>query len=192
MPTFTMVDLETMGNGTDAAICSIGAVKFDPDVDSSTDTEFYAHVNLQSAQDFGGKIEAATVLWWMAQSAQATAAITRQDDAVHIHDALLRFATFYQGSDGIWAAPSTFDIPILQSAFKRMGITDAPWNFRQVRTAQVRAAQIHCWSTVRKLLKIPKAPNADEHHALADARAQVVAFRQGWHMLKKANHLLSP
>lgn len=180
MPIFTMVDLETMGNGTDAAICSIGAVKFDPDNTSRPDAEFYAHVNLQSSQDDGGKIEAATVLWWMAQSAQATAAITRQDDAVHIHDALLRFATFYQGSDGIWAAPSTFDIPILQSAFKRMS-TDAPWDFRQV----------HCWSTVRRLLNIPKVPNAEKHHALADARAQVVAFRQGWHMLK-ASHLLSP
>lgn len=180
MPTFTMVDLETMGNGTDAAICSIGAVKFDPAAHPSTDAEFYAHVNLQSAQGDGGKIDAETVLWWMAQSAQATAAITRQDDAVHIHDALLRFETFYQGSDGIWAAPSTFDIPILQSAFKRMGLTDAPWNFRQ----------IHCWSTVRRLLKIPKAPNAEEHHALADARAQVIAFRQGWHALKKASHLL--
>lgn len=181
MPTFTMVDLEMMGNGTDAAICSIGAVKFDPDTDSSTDAEFYAHVNLQSAQDNGGRIDAATVLWWMAQSAQATAAITRQDDAVHIHDALIRFAAFYQGSDGIWAAPAVFDVPILERAFKRMG-THAPWNFRQV----------HCWSTVRRLLNIPKAPNAEKHHALADARAQVVAFRQGWHMLKKAIPPLSP
>lgn len=72
MPTFTMVDLETMGNCTDAAICSIGAVKFDPDTDSSTDTEFYAHINLQSAQDDGGRIDAVTVLWWMAFKRMST------------------------------------------------------------------------------------------------------------------------
>ena len=188
MPTFTMVDLETMGNGTDAAICSIGAVKFDPDTDSSTDAEFYAHVDLQSSQDNGGKIDAETVLWWMAQSAQATAAITRRDDVDHIGAALMDFIKFYGDSDGIWAAPATFDIPILESAMRRMQadcrrvVFRVPWNFRQ----------IHCWSTVRRLLKIPKAPNAEEHHALADARAQVVAFRQGWHRLKKASHLLSP
>lgn len=185
---YTMVDLETMGNGTDAAICSIGAVKFDPDTHPSTDTEFYAHINLQSAQDSGGKIDAETVLWWMAQSAQAMAAITRQDDVDHIGAALTDFIKFYGDSDGIWAAPATFDIPILESAMRRMQadrysvVFRVPWTFRQV----------HCWSTVRKLLKIPKAPNTEGHHALADARAQVVAFRQGWHMLKKANHLLSP
>ena len=85
---YTMVDLETMGNGPDAAICSIGAIRFNPDAHPSTDAEFYTHVDLQSAQGDGGQIDAATVLWWMAQSAHATAAITRQDDAVHIHDAL--------------------------------------------------------------------------------------------------------
>ena len=187
MPTFTMVDLETMGNGTDAAICSIGAVKFDPDTDSSTDTEFYSHINLQSAQDFGGKIDAATVLWWMAQSERARAALTEKS-ADHIGAALLDFIKFYEGSDGVWAAPATFDIPILESAMRRMQadrhsvVCRVPWNFRQV----------HCWSTVRRLLNIPKAPNAEKHHALADARAQVVAFRQGWHMMLKASHLLSP
>ena len=171
---YTMVDLETMGNGTDAAICSIGAIKFDPDADSSTDAEFYSHVNLQSSQDNGGRIDAETVLWWLNQSAQATEAITRQDDIVDIRDALWGFREFYLGSDGIWAAPATFDIPILESAYRRCN-SPVPWNFRQV----------NCWSTVRKLLKIPKTPNINAHHALADARAQVAAFRQGWSKIKE-------
>jgi exodeoxyribonuclease VIII len=115
-----MVDLETMGNGPDAAICSIGAVKFDPDSSPNDDKEFYAHVNLQSAQDNGGSIDAATVMWWLAQSAQVTAAIIRQDDADHIGLALLNFIEFYGNSDGVWAAPATFDIPILESAMRRM------------------------------------------------------------------------
>jgi hypothetical protein len=135
----------------------------------------------------GGSIDAATVMWWLAQSAQVTAAIIRQDDADHIGLALLNFIEFYGNSDGVWAAPATFDIPILESAMRRMqpdrrsAVCRIPWTHRE----------IHCWSTVRKLLKIPKAPNPEAHHALADARAQVVAFRQGWHMLK-ASHLLCP
>lgn len=181
MPLFTMVDLETMGNGPDAAICSIGAVKFDPDGSPDDDKEFYAHVNLQSAQDNGGSIDAATVMWWMAQSEPARSAIVKPHYAVHINVALFDFDVFYAGSQGVWAAPSVFDIPILESAFKR-NYVNVPW----------KIGEIHCWSTVRRMLKIPKAPNPDAHHALADARAQVVAFRQGWHMLKKASHLLSP
>ena len=183
MPLFVMVDLETMGNGPDAAICSIGAVKFDPDGSPDDDKEFYAHVDLQSSQQCGGSIDAATVMWWLGQSAQATTAITRQDDAVPIGLALLNFGLFYGVSDGVWAAPAVFDIPILESAMRRMQpdrhSSTVPWTIRQ----------IHCWSTVRRLLKIPKAPNTEAHHALADARAQVVAFRQGWHKLKKANLL---
>ena len=180
MPLFTMVDLETM-----AAICSIGAVKFVPDGSPDDDKEFYAHVNLQSAQDNGGSIDAATVMWWLGQSAQATAAITRQDDADHIGAALLNFIDFYGNSDGVWAAPATFDIPILESAMRRTqadrhsAVFRVPWTHRE----------IHCWSTVRRLLKIPKAPNPEAHHALADAQAQVVTFRQGWHVLKKADLL---
>lgn len=160
MPIYTMVDLETMGSGPDAAICSIGAIKFDPDGSPDDDKEFYRHVDLR--------------MWWMAQSGPARSAIIKPHDASHINGALFDFDVFYAGSQGVWAAPSVFDIPILENAFKRNEY-DIPW----------KVGEIHCWSTVRKLLKISKAPNPNAHHALADARAQVVEFRQGWHMLKK-------
>lgn len=185
MPLFTMVDLETMGNGPDAAICSISAVKFDPDGSPNDDKVFYRHVSLASSQQC--RIDAATVMWWLKQQEHARQALLNPADEDDIHSALFSFDYFYRGlfgdalaSQGVWAAPSVFDIPILESAFKRSGV-NVPWT----------VGEIHCWSTVRKLLKIPKSPNPEAHHALADARAQVVAFRQGWHMLK-ASHLLCP
>jgi len=62
-----MLDLETMGNGNNAAIIAIGAVKFDQDI---TD-RFYKTIDLDSSVDVGLEIDPSTVLWWMKQGDDA-------------------------------------------------------------------------------------------------------------------------
>ena len=61
-----MVDLETMGTGSYAAIVSIGAVKFYPDepFDPATAESFYAVISLASAMKAGLRVDADTVMWW--------------------------------------------------------------------------------------------------------------------------------
>ena len=62
-----MLDLETMGTGTQAAIVAIGAVEFDLEK-GILGEEFYRTVDLSSSISCGGIIDADTVLWWMQQS----------------------------------------------------------------------------------------------------------------------------
>lgn len=69
-----MVDMETMGNGPDAPIVSIGAVFFDPST-GNTGAEFYQVVSLESSMSFGMKPDASTIQWWLKQSSEARSAI---------------------------------------------------------------------------------------------------------------------
>lgn len=169
---YLMLDLETMGLGPNAAICAIGAVKFELAIQKSEDgspslyylehEDFYVHVSLESSVRSGGVIDPGTVLWWMQESAQARAAIANPQDVMHINIALQQLSKFAHNCTGIWAAPAHFDIPIIESAYRRSGIL-VPWRMRQV----------HCLSTLQHLFGIERAENKLPHHALEDARSQV-------------------
>lgn len=56
-----MLDLETMGSGSKAAIVSIGAVLFDP-MTGETGAEFYQVVSLNSSAHYG-ELDPGTVIW---------------------------------------------------------------------------------------------------------------------------------
>lgn len=74
--TDVMLDLETMGQGPDAAIVAIGAVSFDLEA-GKLGSEFYTVVDLTSSVEAGGKMDPSTVLWWLQQSEQARSELKR-------------------------------------------------------------------------------------------------------------------
>ncbi len=165
-----MVDLETLDNLPTAMIVSIGAVAFDPDQPAETDQTFYRRIDARQSH---GTIGADTVLWWLRQSDEARAELSVEGgDSINV--ALLAFSEFCQGLNEIWAGPSYFDVTILENAYRRSSLL-FPWKYFQVRD----------WSTLRKLTRTEKAPNACAHNALADAQAQVAGFRQAWQKLKQ-------
>ena len=65
-----MLDLETLGNGNNAAIVSIGAYYFDTE-DPDNGEEYYVLVNPATSVGYGQVMDASTVLWWMNQSEDA-------------------------------------------------------------------------------------------------------------------------
>ncbi len=67
-----MLDLETMGNGPDAAIIAVGACKFDTIAVLDT---YYCVVDLTSSLNAGLKVDGDTILWWLKQSDDARKAI---------------------------------------------------------------------------------------------------------------------
>ncbi len=157
-----MVDLETLGTSSDAAIISIGAVgfHFNPAIELSE--KFYEVIDVQSAIDRGGRVDGATLQWWVNQSGDARTVFSATN--VHVDNALMNFALFYRnnGFERIWAKPSSFDIPILESAFRRSSVK-TPWSIRDVRD-------------VRTFLDTVGAPKREHsgvaHHALDDAITQ--------------------
>lgn len=158
-----MVDLETMGTGSDAAIVAIGAVFFDPTT-NALGPQFYNVVSLKSNVAFDRVIDPDTVLWWMMRSEKARAIFTQsQATAFSLNDALVNFANFLGGeSVDIWGNGAAFDNVILRNAYLETNIP-VPWNFCNDR----------CYRTIKALYPdIIRTRNGIHHHALDDAISQ--------------------
>lgn len=177
--TDVMLDLETMGNGPDAAIVAIGAVAFDIETATISPVGLYHRVDLDSAVKYGGVLDASTVTWWLHKPSQAAREeITRKDlDREHIIDALDLFSFWLRNEAAgeetrVWGNGAAFDNVILRRAYQR-GKREAPWSHWNDR----------CYRTIKGLyghqVKIERT--GTHHHALADAEAQAV------HLLRMLN-----
>lgn len=153
-----MLDIETMGTGQDAAIVTIGAVKFDR---HGIGDEFYVAVDLEDASKRGGTMSASTVIWWMQQSEIARKHIY-SGDRENILNALLKLSMFMDGCGDVWACGSGFDNAIIRSAYDRAGI-ECPFPFWKDR----------CYRTIRSMHPDIECVRIGTHHnALDDARTQ--------------------
>lgn len=182
--THLMVDMETMGNGPDAPIVSIGAVFFDPST-GNTGAEFYQVVSLESSMSFGMKPDASTIQWWLKQSSEARSAIL-VDEAMGLLETLELLADFIaenaaNGSHTVqlWGNGCSFDNVILRRAY---ALTDTPFavpfrNDRDVRTMVELGKSVG----INPRFDIPF--EGDMHNALSDARHQVNYVSAIWQRL---------
>lgn len=159
-----MLDLETMGNGPNAAIIAIGAVEFD---DNGIGEKFYSVISLESSVANGGIIDASTVLWWMQQDAAARGEFVGAYDsiAVALHD----FSHWMENRGHtdelkVWGNGAAFDNVILASAYRRNG-TKQPWMFWNDR----------CYRTMKALYpRVPFVRSGTHHNAVNDAESQAL------------------
>ena len=159
-----MLDLETMGTSSNAAIVAIGAVAFDIDAGTVGD-RFYRVVDLGTSVAMGGEIDADTVLWWMQQSDEARAMFTR--DSVPLSVALAEFEVWMSERGEmtgarVWGNGAAFDNVILSSAYRRSAIKQ-PWPHWNDR----------CYRTIKALYPDVKLERVGTHHnAVDDAESQ--------------------
>ncbi|PJA24942.1 MAG: 3'-5' exoribonuclease [Alphaproteobacteria bacterium CG_4_10_14_0_2_um_filter_63_37] len=163
-----MIDLETMGTGSNAAIVAIGGVAFSFGRRTIT-SEFYQRISLQESVVCGFDMDADTVLWWMRQSDEVRKEVF-EEGGVHPNVALLNFISWC-GNFGprddlkVWGNGSDFDNLILSNAYARQLLT-APWSFRGNR----------CFRTIKNLFPVPDdikpTRQGVAHHALHDALHQ--------------------
>lgn len=162
-----MIDLETLSTRPDAMILSIGAVAFGPD---GLGAEFSVVVDPAGAH---GHIDPGTVAWWLDQSAEARRPLGANytGERVPLAMALQRFRWFWNDLMAphaklrVWGHGSSFDLPIIESAFRVCG-HQIPWGHRAGRDTR----------TILELAgtRIVMPDNA-KHDALADAKAQAIA-----------------
>lgn len=158
-----MVDLETLSTSPDAAILSIGAVKFDPFNTKEPVDAFYQAIEATSCQAYNLKIDAATVIWWMSEAQEPARTRYMGERHMDLPSALEGFTQWYgRESVPVWGNGSDFDNVILRTALERCGF-EVPWKFYHNR----------CYRTFKQSaprIKPPKNPNP--HHALYDAATQ--------------------
>ncbi len=176
-----MIDLEMMGQSTQAPIVSIGAVFFDP-ATSTLGEKFYSPVSLKSAMHGGGIPDAETILWWMEQSEEARKAISGSGFPliVVLHD-LKRFVVSNCDPKHmrVWGNGAGFDNVILRESCKREYLEDI-WQFRNDRDVRTIV------ELGREIGFDPKKDmpfEGERHNALADAEHQAKYVSAIWQRL---------
>lgn len=170
MKTKIMLDLETMGNGSNAAIIAIGAVKFN--LDGIFDT-FYDMISLESSMKEGLIVDPGTIIWWMQQSEDARS-IFNSDMITDLRPALVNFSKWVIDPDTeIWGNGVDFDNVVLANAYRTCGI-QIPWNFRYNR----------CYRTMKNIYDLYEIDESGTAHcAIEDAK------RQAEHLIEILKHV---
>lgn len=168
-PNHVMIDLETMGITPDSAIVSIGAVVFDPRGNIVTDVTFYTELDWEAQ---GRHIDPSTVEWWSKQSKEAKAAHFGLED---FSDQLVNLANWLPKDAKVWGNGSTFDISMLEDAYRQLGI-EIPWKFWNVRDCRT---VLDMYESKRGGFN--KKVNRDgAHNALQDAIFQAKYISRMW------------
>jgi hypothetical protein len=176
--TDVMIDLETLATSTDAAVLTIGAVKFDPfgkDVEEPDMDSFYVKVDIDSCDELNLAVNDDTIAWWANQSKEAQAEAFEGTDRIHIRDAFEQLYKFCWGAKRVWSNGAAFDIPICETVYKRLNKA-VPWSFWQVRDVR----------TAFDLGINPQRPPVLAHHALQDAWNQAVGIQNVYTILRSS------
>lgn len=177
--TDVMIDLETLATSPDAAILTIGAVKFDPfgdDINEPASEKFYVKVDLDSCDRIGLVTHEDTIAWWSQQSQEAQDEAFSPDGRIDIVDAMTQLYKFCWGAKRVWSHGASFDVVICEHIFKKINKA-VPWSFWQVR----------CTRTLFDIGIDPKRPPVLKHHALEDAWNQAVGVQNVYKRLRTAS-----
>jgi len=158
-----MIDLETMSTAPNAAIVSIGAVKFslNDDAPNPIVDSFYCTIDAKSCTAVGLQISKATVEWWSKQPRSVMDALRK--DAKPLKEVLVEFSKWY-GSTSLptWGCGASFDNVIVASAYDAVGLI-RPWKYWHDR----------CYRTMKEVVKLPEDDRQGTYHnALDDAMHQ--------------------
>jgi hypothetical protein len=163
MSSHLMIDIEGLGTGPDAAILTIAAQSFDPFGTGHYNRHYYARITLESQEN--RRIQDDTLAWWATQP-EAQAEAFAEDNRIPLDQALDELYRLAWQHDYIWAQGPTYDVNILEHAYKSYGKTQ-PWQFYRIRDSR----------TVLSLWPGRPVPPTS-HHALEDTRKQINILQQ--------------
>lgn len=159
-----MIDLETLGTQQDSVFLSVAAVQFDLHT-GETGEEFYETITLDSALKAGRTIDSNTLEWWMGQNPQTMRLMFR--DPSPLGAVLLRLFLFIRtnGIEFPWGNSASFDLGMLNDAYKASDLKEAPWHYSQER----------CYRTVNALFDFvgDMPDNFQPHHPSHDCHFQI-------------------
>lgn len=162
-----MLDLETLGVKESAVFTSIAAVQFDPKT-GEIGRKFKVNVDIQSALDYGRKVEGKTLEWWLKQRPEITAKMF--EDPQTLSFALENLSMWvdnlgYGNAVTLWGNSASFDIGKLRNAYEHLDM-NVPWSHRNEM----------CYRTVKNMFPDVPHDETDEaraHDPIYDCEKQV-------------------
>lgn len=159
-----MIDLETFGVNSRAAIVSIGAVAFD--VNGTYDKKpFHRYLDVDAQLKKGATVTEGTIKWWMGQGQDAREKITTAT-TVSPERALLDLKKYLEsrGCHYLWGNSARFDLGLLSDMCEAFDV-EVFWKFRNEM----------CYRTVKGLFpELAKIPfQGVRHDAVADCVNQI-------------------
>ena len=150
-----MIDIETLGTEPGCVVLSIGACRFDPREGVDQRETYYEEIDRVSARNAGLEVDPDTLDWWQGQDPD----LRPFDGDTTLWEALFNLTEFLDGAEQYWANSPSFDLKILEAAYKAVDLSP-PWRYWE-------------WRDVRTIRDLPAAvevsQNGREHHALDDA-----------------------
>lgn len=164
------IDLETLGTVPGSVITQIGVAAFNADGHGPVfmDTFF---VDPQSCIDLGMTVQWSTIKWWLQQSDAARSMFAlamgrKLEDALHQVNDFIR--NFMQDGFTVWGYGATFDIALLECAYRAAKFAAPPWSYRQVA----------CARTLCGAMQVERPKSAREHVGGEDAAAQAMLVQR--------------
>ena len=173
-----MIDLETLATSPNAAVLTIGAVKFDPfsnELDSPSCEKFYVKVDIDSCDELELDVSNDTLEWWSKQSKEAQEEAFSTEDRIHVREAFNQLYKFCWGAKRVWSHGAAFDTVICENIFRKLNKA-IPWSFWEVRDTR----------TLFDLGIDPQRPPVLKHHALEDAWNQAVGVQNVFQRLRSS------
>jgi len=165
-----MIDIETVGTGPEACILTIAAQAFNPFTRGYHDQQYYARIDIESQPN--RNIEQGTIDWWATQPTAAREEAFAETGRIPLEQALGELGKLIWHSKRIWANGPTFDMNILEHAYKSHSLA-LPWKYYVVRDART------VYGLCPGLNKYPAS-----HHALEDCRRQIDLLHDSLETLK--------
>jgi hypothetical protein len=156
-----MIDIETCGTGPEACILTIAAQCFNPLERHDFDSYRHYYARIDPGSQPNRRIEQGTIEWWATQPKAAQEEAFGMEGRIPLEQALEELHRLTWHCKRTWANGPTFDMNILEHAYKSYNIV-LPWQYYNVRDART------VYSLCPTLDKYPAS-----HHALEDCRRQI-------------------
>lgn len=162
-----MFDIETLDTTPTAVILSLGAVKFNPKLQTVPDEmpKLLLKFDIDAQTAMGRTISEDTIAWWSSQPASIQEEAFGEEGRTPLAEAIDQFHKFVWNSDRVWSQ-GCFDVVIMENLYRMVGRTP-PWAYFHIRDSRTLFDFID-----------GKMDRSKHHDALQDALEQARAVQR--------------
>jgi hypothetical protein len=172
-----MLDIETLSTRNDALVLSIAAIPFDcigQEGPWMGDPLFLVPDMIEQIV-MGRHVDQNTQEFWQKQPLEASEHWRNPNTRSTVRSALMQLDAFVAGAPRIWANGIVFDIGILESLYRLVGLVP-PWKYNAIRDARTF---YDTNTSDRPKLELPETVIL--HHPITDCRLQINRlWEHGW------------